>query len=84
MSTKVDKFPGNRNIYDWSLWDDGAVHRCVQGEDFTSTLTSFCNAAYQYGKRREYKVVTKKEGNVVYLQIVRPKKLAKPALRRKK
>jgi hypothetical protein len=60
---------GRAPRHDWDSWFDGAVWRLVQGEDFTSKMSSFraqiSFAGRARGKRVEVRNVEDAEGEIL-------------------
>lgn len=42
--------------YPWDTWTDGQIRSVKEGEDFTSSLKTFVQGLYAYGKRHDLKV----------------------------
>lgn len=76
MSEVVKKFPaGSRAKYEWSKWTDGQIHECHKGTDFLTGAKSFSMAARKYAERNSLKFSGRVEGDTVFIQFTKTKKI---------
>ena len=71
MAEIVDELPerkGKSNKYPWKDWLNGKVWKLTQGTDFTCSSQTFRGMVYSASHRKGLKVITREEGNYVYLQ----------------
>lgn len=68
MSEVVERFPPPTHAkYDWELWTDGQIHKCVRGVDFDTEPRRFMHAASNWACRHEMTLRSIIRGDEVYL-----------------
>jgi hypothetical protein len=72
MAEVVENFPvlyrSRTNGYDWKQLFDGQAWKLEAGEDFHCKMQSFRCQVFNAAKKRALKVVTRIDGDSIYLQ----------------
>lgn len=73
MATAVKKMPSvphTPKTYDWNELLDGQCWKLVKGEDFQCKVASFRCVAFQAATKRGMKLVTRVDGDNIYIQAI--------------
>lgn len=58
-----------KQIYPWKLWTNGKIHRCIEGEDFTTSIRNFTVRCRQYAMQYGYMFKSATNKNTKWVDI---------------